>query len=315
VWLYRDSFMKIPGFFLAAGLILGHFEALTERTAQDEMLKVGGGKIHVVMDSGLPVSSEATIAWVRRAATAVSGFLGHFPVKQVLIRVENGGDEAVNNGVTYGGARIIVHLGSATGVKDLNEDWILTHEMFHLAFPTLSQSQLWMMEGLSDYLEPVSRAQAGQLPVADVWKEMVEGLPQGLPQADDDGLDNTHTWARTYWGGEIFWLLADVQIRVKTDNRHSVGDAIRAILADGGNGGSDWTLARVLQVGDKATGTTVLKDLHDQLGPKPGSVNLPELWKKLGVSERDDVILFDDTAPWAKIRRAITAPAGGKTKF
>jgi hypothetical protein len=308
--------MKIPGFFLVASLIFGQFEVWADETTQDAMLKIGGGKIHIVMDSGLPVSSEETIAWVRRAATAVSGFLGYFPVKQVLIRVEKGGDEAVNDGVTYGGSRIVVHLGTATGVKDLNDDWILTHEMFHLAFPTLPPSQLWMMEGLSDYLEPVARAQAGQLSATAVWKEMVEGLPQGLPQADDDGLDNTHTWARTYWGGEIFWLLADVQIRVQTDNQHSVRDAIRAILAGGGNGGSDWALARVLKVGDEATGTTVLTDLHDQLGPKPGNVNLQELWKKLGISEHDDVISFDDTAPWAKIRRAITTPpTGGKTGF
>jgi hypothetical protein len=300
--------MKTPGFFIVLALAFGHFKVLAEDATHDEILKAGGGTIHVVMDSGLPVSSPETIAWVQKAAAAVSGFLGHFPVKQVLIQVQKGGDEAVNDGVTYGGSRIVVHLGAATEVKDLNQDWILTHEMFHLAFPTLPPDQIWMMEGLSDYLEPVARAQAGQLSAAAVWKEMVEGLPQGLPEADDQGLDNTHTWARTYWGGEIFWLLADVQIRVKTNNCHSIRDAIRAILAVGGNGGSDWTLARVLQVGDKATGTTVLKDLHDELGPKPGSVNLPDLWKKLGVSEHDNVILFDDTAPWAKIRVAITTP-------
>jgi predicted metalloprotease with PDZ domain len=121
----------------------------------------------------------------------------------------------------------------------LRQDWIMTHEMFHLAFPTLDDRYLWMMEGLSDYLEPVARARAGQLTPQEVWREFVEGLPQGLPAAGDRGLDNTHTRERIYWGGNLYWLLADVQIREKTNNRHSVDDAIRAILDAGGNGGAD----------------------------------------------------------------------------
>lgn len=282
------------------------FAVSADEAAHDETLKIAGGTIHIALDSGLPVSKQEAVAWVRRGATAVSHYLGFFPVKRVLIQVEARGSEGVNGGVTYEGARINVRLGTATTVADLNQDWILIHEMFHLAFPTLPPDQLWMMEGLSDYLEPVARAQAGQLSAAAVWKEMVEGMPQGLPQPGDQGLDNTHTWARTYWGGDIFWLLADVRIRVKTNNRRSVRDAIVAILKDGGNGGANWPLSRVLKMADKATGTTVLTDLHDQLGPQPGNVNLPELWEKLGVSEQGGEIHFDDTAPWAKVRAAIT---------
>jgi predicted metalloprotease with PDZ domain len=166
-----------------------------------------------------------------------------------------------------------------------------------------------MMEGLSDYLEPVARARARQWSAQDVWREFAEGLPQGLPEAGDRGLDNTRTRERIYWGGNLYWLLADVQIRVRTDNRRSVDDAIRAILAAGGDGGTDWTLERVLMAGDKATGTTVLTDLHDELGPKPGNVDLDTLWKRLGVKYQDGVVSFDDTAPWAKIRASITNPA------
>ncbi len=101
--------------------------------------------------------------------------------------------------------------------------------------------------------------------------------------------------------------MADVYIRVKTDNRRGLDDAIRAILAAGGNGGVDWPLERVLEVGDQATGTTALKDLYDQLGTRPGDVDLDALWKGLGVRETGGAIILDDKAPWAKYRRAITA--------
>lgn len=275
----------------------------------NDELKVGGGTIQIEMDSDVTLPRSEAVEWVRRAAVAVSRYLGRFPVKHLLITIHRGGGRRVGGGVTHGNSRIDVRVGSAATAAALRQDWIMTHEMFHLAFPTLDRRYLWMMEGLSDYLEPVARARARQWSAQDVWREFAEGLPQGLPEAGDRGLDNTRTRERIYWGGNLYWLLADVQIRVRTDNRRSVDDAIRAILAAGGDGGTDWTLERVLMAGDKATGTTVLTDLHDELGPKPGNVDLDTLWKRLGVKYQDGVVSFDDTAPWAKIRASITNPA------
>jgi predicted metalloprotease with PDZ domain len=248
---------------------------------------------------------------VRRAAEAVTVYLGRFPVKYLSVTVRGGGEDSVGEGVTHGASSIEVRLGRFARVNDLRQDWVMTHEMFHLAFPTLDDRYLWMMEGLSDYLEPVARARAGQWTAKEAWREFVEGLPQGLPEPGEGGLDNARRRERIYWGGNIYWLLADVKIRVQTDNRRCLDDAIRAILAAGGNGGVEWPLDRVLAVGDKATGTTVLNDLYDQLGPQPGNVDLDALWKQLGVRYFRGKITFDDSAPWAKFRRAVTAPAAG----
>jgi len=60
-------------------------------------------------------------------------------------------------------------------------------------------------------------------------------------------------------------------------------------------------------VGDTATQTTVLKDLHNELGPKPGEVNLDALWLRLGVKFSRGVVTFDNSAPLADIRTAITS--------
>ncbi len=276
----------------------------------NDTLEVDGAVLQIEMDADLGLPRSDALEWVRRAAVAVTNYLGRFPVKHLLIAIHGGGNQPVGGGVTHGASRIDVRLGRSARAADLSRDWVLTHEMFHLAFPTLNDRYLWMMEGLSDYLEPVARARAGQLTAQDVWRDFVEGLPQGLPAAGDRGLDNTRTWERIYWGGNLFWLLADVRIRARTDNRHSVDDAIRAILAAGGNGGVNWTLDQVLTAGDKATGTTVLRDLHDELGPKPGHVDLDVLWQRLGVKYQAGAVSFDDTAPWAKIRASITARSG-----
>lgn len=270
-------------------------------------LQVGEATIHIESDPDLPVSQALITNWVRRAAVAVTNYLGCYPVKTLNIGIHAGDGQGVSGGVTHGAWRIDVRLGPDTRAGDLRGDWIMTHEMFHLAFPTLEDRHLWMMEGLSDYLEPVARARVGQLTARDVWREFVEGLPQGLPTADDQGLENSFSRERIYWGGNLFWLLADVEIRVRTGNRHSVDDAIRAILKAGGNGGENWSIERVIRVGDKATGTTVLKDLYGELGLHRGDIHLDSLWEALGVVYRHGSVRLDDSAPWAAIRASITA--------
>jgi hypothetical protein len=60
-------------------------------------------------------------------------------------------------------------------------------------------------------------------------------------------------------------------------------------------------------MGDKATDTTVLRDLYNQMRDKPAPVDLDQLWSKLGIAMKDGAVAFNDKAPEANIRKAITA--------
>jgi predicted metalloprotease with PDZ domain len=122
-------------------------------------------------------------------------------------------------------------------------------------------------------------------------------------------LDKTPTWGRTYWGGAIFCLLADVRIRERTRNQKGLEDALRGINRGGGNIAEDWDIEKALALGDKATGTTVLRDLYNEMRNKPAPVDLDKIWTKLGIAMKDGAATFDDKAPEANIRKAITAPA------
>ena len=132
---------------------------------------------------------------------------------------------------------------------------------------------------------------------------------QGGPNAHDQGLDRTHTWARTYWGGALFCLVADVQIRERTNNRKGLQDALRGILQAGGTITQQWDIERAFSAGDKATGTMVLRDLYREMRDKPSAVDLPALWKKLGVRRSNDgSIEFIPGARLADVREAMTRP-------
>ncbi len=249
------------------------------------------------------------MTWVKRAGDAVCTYYGKFPVPHLGLDVRVGGRSGVHGGVTYPmhGGYIKISLGEDTTVAQLNNDWMLTHEMIHLAFPSMAEKHHWIEEGISVYVEPVARVQAGQLSAERMWHDVVRDMPQGEPQSGDEGLDHTPTWGRTYWGGAMFCLLADVRIREQTHNQKGLQDALRGILAAGGSITQDWDIEHAFAVGDKATGTTVLEDLYREMRDKPDSIDLSAQWKKLGIQQQPDgSITFDSSAPEADIRVAIT---------
>ena len=231
-----------------------------------------------------------------------------YPVKQVSIELRLESGHRVSNGRTWDGRLIRINIGSAATAAAFHSDWVMTHEMFHLGFPSTDDDLEWMGEGLSTYMEPLARARAGNLSEQEVWSSMLDGLPKGLPRAGDRGLDKTPTWGRTYWGGAMFWLLADIEIRQKSANRKSLDDVLRAIAAEGGDGSSYWPQSKIFRRGDAAIGMPVLETLHQRLGTRPETTDLGALWEELGVHQRGHAVVFDDNAPLAGIRRAMTAP-------
>lgn len=273
-------------------------------------LRYTGSTIAVHIENGdMGVDRDAITGWVRRAADAVVAYYGRFPVEHVDIIVRAAPNGRVTGGTAYGSRRIVMTVGPQTRPADLAEDWRMTHEMVHLAFPDLNRRHVWMTEGVATYVESIARARAGQVPAEKVWWWMVTGLPKGMPGENDKGLDRTHTWGRTYWGGAMYFFLADMMIRRQTDNRRSVDDAFRAILEAGGDGGVRWPVTRVVAVGDRATGTTVMSQLYEEMAEQPMAPDLDAWFAQLGVAYRNEDIVFNDDAPLAHLRRAVTKPS------
>jgi hypothetical protein len=270
---------------------------------------VGKSRLDVIVEKGqFDASKEGLLDWVRSAAEAVASYYGHFPLPRVLIRIIPGEGKGIRHGMTSGegGGLITIQVGSETTRMDFQSDWMLTHEMIHLSFPSVHHDHHWIEEGIATYVEPIARVRAKQMDVSEMWYELVRDLPQGLPAPGDKGLDHTHTWGRTYWGGALFCLLADIEIHRQTENRKGLDDALRGILEAGANIGQDWELEKALSIGDRTTGVQVLTTLYGKMKGRPMSVDLDALWKELGVERDGRVVRFIESAPLAPIRRAIT---------
>jgi len=273
-----------------------------------EQLRLEGGTLTVALAKAQRRQSEEDLlAWIRSSAELVSRYFGRLPADgAALIVLSAPGDQIHGRARGTGGASILFFLGSDLDNAEARRSWELVHELVHLDFPSLPRRHLWAEEGLATYVESIARARAGELSPEKVWGDLVRGLPQGLPRPGDEGLDRTHTWGRTYWGGALFWLLADVEIREQTGNRFGLEHALRAVVAQGGSIADRWPLPRAFEVGDRAVGTKVLEELYAQMGPLPGDVDLDALFRRLGVALRGEGVEFDDRAPLARVRRAIT---------
>ncbi len=251
--------------------------------------------------------SDAT-RWVKTAADTLSTYFQRPYANRVLVIVIPGQPGSPTRGETLGdgGPAVLVRTAGGLTAAATRQDWVVTHELVHASLPSLGHDHAWLGEGIATYVEPVVRSRAGLVSVETFWRDLVVGLPQGLPEAGDQGLERTHTWGRTYWGGSLFCLLADVAIREHTGNARSLDDALRAVAASGADAEAHWTVEHFLDVADAGTGTRVLEDLYRDMALAPGTVDLAALWQRLGVRVEPDHVAFDDRAPLAAVRRAIT---------
>lgn len=270
---------------------------------------LGGARLNLHLVEGSASKETLIRRWVSKSATAVINYYGKFPVPEVDIVVSLRSGARVGGGRTYPGAVPTIEISVGSGAGDealLHHDWVMVHEMIHLAFPWMNLRHNWMAEGLAVYVEGVARVRAGHIPEEQIWADFAKAMPKGLPKEGDEGLDRTVTWGRTYWGGALFCLLADIAIIRETGMRFGLQTALRAINAVR-DFRTEHPLVETLAIGDMATGSNVLVAQYDAMRATPVTTDLPVLWRNLGVDAGEGAFRLDANAPWADVRRAIVA--------
>lgn len=273
---------------------------------------IGTTSLEVAIQPGrLGLSGSALEHSIGNSLRAIATYYRALPIERVRVAVTPKHGGAINGSTRCGagGGLVSLSLGASVDAAGLRDDWVVTHELLHVVFTSVEDedtTHAWVGEGLATYVEPLVRARAGTLSEAVLWRDFLEGVPKGLPEAGDRGLDATHTWGRTYWGGALFWFEVDLLVRERTAGQKSIRDVLRALGAAGTNVCVDWSMERVLAAGDVATGTRVLSETYALRALTNAAPNLDACWRKLGVTLRDRRVVFDEGAPEAALRRAMT---------
>lgn len=294
--------------FIILALIVASTPLRTAMADERHVVRVSGAEIEIVLPTDTSLDRSLIIAHIERSARAVASYYGKFPVRRVRIEVK----PTYGRGIKYGnasgwnGPNIKIYVGVHSSSSDFDKDWVVTHEMIHLGFPSLDRRYSWLEEGLATYAEPIARARVGIQSRDEVWKEWVREMPAGL--ARGSGLNYARSWSRIYWGGALFYLLADIEYHRRTNLRDGLEKAIRGINSKGGNITVEWPVERALKTGDAAVGAEVLRTLFDEMSEEPYDVDLSALWRSLGVEVRASRVVYNNQAPLAKIRDLILSP-------
>lgn len=269
-------------------------------------LRIGESRIEVRFEpAAFELEATELLAWIERCARAVEAYYGVFPVPRLSVHLRAVAGQGLRGGRALPTTPPQIHMsvGRRSTPGQLWRNWSMTHEMVHLAFPDVGRRHHWIEEGLASYVEPIARARLGWITEEAVWREWLGNMHKGLPEPGDGGLDGSSSWGRTYWGGALYCLLADLEIRKRTGHRRELRDALRAIARQA-NISQRGSLLGALAVGDGATGTTVLQDLYRVMKDEPVSVDLDALWRELGVRVERGEIRYADGAPLAELREA-----------
>ena len=269
------------------------------------VLELGGSRLEVAVTDDHRVAEEELLAWVRRSAEAVAAYYGRFPVDEVTIALVPVEGRGVRRGKAFGAPSIVVWFGENSSAEDFLSDWVLVHEMVHLALPDVPKQHSWLEEGIASYVGAVARARAGLMTPEELWAHFLWGMPKGLPAAGDRGLDHTPTWGRVYWGGALYCLLADLNLRAGDAGHAGLQAALRSVLQRLGPITEQHTMQDVLAAAETGTGDRALTELYDAMKATPVETDLVALWHRLGVATRQGAVTFNPTAPLASIRRAI----------
>lgn len=277
---------------------------------------------------------DAIRAWMQGALGAVSSFYGDLMPKDVvvtLVPIGNSNDPGIYGSVLRPlRPSAVIFFGGRSDQLNLRDDWLATHELFHIGNPFIKGRLPWLIEGFTTYYQEVLRARAGAVRAEQTWDDLVRVLgrycqPQDGRSLADDSRDmrKTHRYQRVYWGGACIALGLDLAIRTRASQSaarpvgassppafRSLDDVLHQLRKDSLR--QPLTEQDILATLDAAAGDRMATRLLNETR----SIPLPDWLHKLGVrsntdgksgpfSANDAILALDDRAPWAAVRRAL----------
>ncbi|HEY2734444.1 MAG TPA: hypothetical protein VGI70_10695 [Polyangiales bacterium] len=285
-------------------------------------LPVIGGVLDVITMEGFEKRTLSAIApWLASAAQMVSQPGGAFPIAhlQVIVVPTSPSIFPIHFGHTgrSGGGSIVLFTPTDMDADQFRADWIAVHEFSHLLHPFVQRGDAWLSEGLATYLQEVLRVRAGALPEADAWRRLFEGAKLGR-DADDGLAEETRRMAhagnyqRVYWAGAAIALMADVEMRRRSEGRVSLDRVLAALTRDRVGAMRGVSADELVRAIDERAGMDVFQEIAARYLSAPNArlPDLSALYRELGLLDDGDALAPPHAAPLAWVRAAIMAQSG-----
>ena len=285
-------------------------------------LALAGGTLRVSIVDGADAAARTRLdAWLARVGSAAVSAYGTLPLADVQVLVVPVG--AAREPVEFGqstrgqGHGLTLFVDATQPASAFERDWVAVHEMSHLFHPYLGDRGSWLAEGLATYYQNVLRSRAGLLTPAEAWEQMDAGFARGRGATRENdsaleraaGVEGHPNFMRIYWSGTAFWLEADLALRRASGNTLSVDEALKRFDACCLPDYRGWEPEAFVAKLDALVGGDVFRRTFDAYRARRDFPDLGASYRALGISRDGARLAFDDSAPDASIRRAITSAA------
>jgi predicted metalloprotease with PDZ domain len=289
----------------------GNYVALGALCPLGELPIKGGTAVLTALSCTHVASDDDLRRWVKRALSAGADFYGELPggrVFVILAPVPGTKKPGVFGTILHRGLpSSVLFFGADAPGKDFEDDWMATHELFHLGNPRVKGRIYWFIEGFTTYYQDVLRGRSKMQPADVLWGDMYDGFrrfcdPQdGMSLGEESRrLRELHHYTRVYWGGACLAFLTDVAIREHSGGDKGLGDLFRQLRQEGQK--APLTEARVISVLEQAAGQPIIQRFLRSRGKAP----LAPVYQRLGIEPTGpDTVRLHDDAPEAGIRKAI----------
>jgi hypothetical protein len=287
---------------------------------QQSIEQVAGADLRVVLlNTKDEIELQPLIPWVRATAENVAAAYGKFPNPYANILLipsasqSRRNDSAISFGrvVRDGGETIELMFNQDRPISELYTEWTPTHEFSHLLLPYLDQEQRWISEGFAQYYQNVLLARAKQQSVKNAWQKIHAGLERGRLSApgvspNDAAVGRSRdTLMRVYWSGASIALMADVELRRRSNGKESLDSVLGKFQNCCLPSADSWSGIELFDKLDQLLDQPLFVDLYQQYADADDFPDARPLLLLLGVSVRDGQVALDPAAELSDIRDAI----------
>lgn len=283
-----------------------------------EALDAHGAHIEIArLDAEMSASPRGVEQWILDAVESVAMLYEGYPRKrlQVVVVPIDGGGGTVYFGMAArgGGSGVLLLVDRDAQDRELPGGWTTVHELLHHGMPFVREA--WMGEGFVSYYTEIMRTRMGHRSEADGWRELADAFARGRGggrgltlSASSARMMDLFAFQRVYWGGGAIAFEIDVAVRLDSNGKLGLDDAMRELRRCCGDAPKRWPAATLLKKLDAWYGKPIFTKVANEHLDRIAFPDTDATLAKLGVKVDGDRVTMDDEHPAAAIRRAIMAP-------